>query len=270
MYGVGIFTVGSGAYYVAHLEEVPLSGRRRFMDCTPEMESLMAKEAYSEIMAEYKGRFLPSYHPYSLMVKKVAQRIVQAAGMEDVGWEFHVIDSKELNAFVLPGGKVFVFTGILPVCGNESGLAAVLGHEIAHQLARHSAEKMSFTKILMLGQIMISVVFDASMSLSRMITQLGVLLPFSRKMENEADQIGLLLMAQACYDPREAVGFWRRMAEASKGGPPEFLSTHPASGSRIERIEKQLPAAMDRLNSSDCHTSLGYLADMFRTTFSKW
>ncbi|ORZ37148.1 mitochondrial metalloendopeptidase OMA1, partial [Catenaria anguillulae PL171] len=269
-----VFVAGSGMYYVTHLEVVPISGRRRFMDVTPAMETAMSQQAYAEVMREYAGRFLPSYHPTVLTVKKVARRIIQAAGIDETGWEFHVIDSKEMNAFVLPGGKVFVFTGILPVCQNENGLAAILGHEIAHQVARHSAEKCHLPRFSCLYlQILVTAALDTSASFSRIITELGVMLPFSRKMarstflphENEADSIGLLLMAQACYDPRETVALWQRMEQASKGGPPEFMSTHPAHSSRITKIEQQLPAALDRLNASDCQHASGFLVDMFRS-----
>ncbi|KAI9142122.1 peptidase M48 [Paraphysoderma sedebokerense] len=122
---------------------------------------------------------------------------------------FYVINAPVQNAFVLPGGKVFVFTGILPVVKNEDGLAVVLGHEIAHQVARHSSEKLSWLKVLMLAQFLLSFVFDTSLFFNRMFLELGILLPFSRKMEVEADEIGLMLTAQACYDPREAIGLWQ-------------------------------------------------------------
>ncbi|KAF9193672.1 hypothetical protein BGZ50_007248 [Haplosporangium sp. Z 11] len=167
----GVVTVGAGGYYVTHLETVPMTGRRRFMDVSVHQEELMAKEAYKQ----YRHKMLPSNHPYTLYVKRVAERIIQAAGMQDLDWEFHVIQNDEKNAFVLPGGKVFVFTGILPIAANEDGLATVLGHEIAHQLARHSAEKLSFTKIALFVGIIISLVFDPSWSMQRIMMDLGMM-----------------------------------------------------------------------------------------------
>ncbi|KAL7751050.1 metalloendopeptidase [Sorochytrium milnesiophthora] len=269
--GGGVLSLAGGAYYVTHLEHVPISGRRRFMDLSPQQEEMLAKQAYEEIVAQYGRQVLPQSHAYTKMVRKVAQRIVQVSGMTDLHWEFYVIDSPEKNAFVLPGGKVFVFTGILPVVQGEDGLAVILGHEIAHQLARHSAEKMSFMKILVVLQLALSVVFDTSHSFNQLITQLGVLLPFSRKMENEADEIGLLLAAQACYNPSEAVNVWKRMAkEEGDAGTPQFLSTHPSSTSRIERISRLLPMAEQKRAESNCHSEANYLTQMFSHGWSKW
>ncbi|KAJ1936352.1 metalloendopeptidase [Linderina pennispora] len=152
--------------------------------------------------------------------------------------------SEERNAFVLPGGKVFVFTGILPITKTEDGLAAVLGHEIAHQYARHAAEKISQSNLLSFVYILASFFVDPSLlQLGRGMTHLLTVLPNSRACEREADYLGLLFMAQACYDPRAAVGLWQRMQMAEQGSPPQFLNTHPATGDRIEKITEWLPQA---------------------------
>ncbi|KAG0053969.1 hypothetical protein BGZ83_000113 [Gryganskiella cystojenkinii] len=258
----GVVTVGAGGYYVTHLETVPMTGRRRFMDISQSQEAVMAQEAYQQVMHQYGNQILPPNHAYTQYVKKVAARIVRAAGMQDLEWEFHVIASDEKNAFVLPGGKVFVFTGILPIAQNEDGLATVLGHEIAHQLARHSAEKLSFTKIALFVGAIVAVVFDPSYTAQRVLMELGMMLPFSRKCETEADQIGLQLMSQACFDPRESTKMWTRMANQEKGVSLAFLNTHPASKDRVTKLEQWMPEAMDTWHKSDCATTSAY-ADMF-------
>ncbi|KAJ3366156.1 hypothetical protein GGF32_006605 [Allomyces javanicus] len=220
LYATGIAVVGTSLYYVAHLEEVPISGRRRFMNVSTEREEQMAKTAYNQIIMEYGARMLPATHP------------------------------------------VFVFTGILPVCKDENGLAIVLGHEIAHQMARHSAEKVSISLLVELARIAVTVFFDTSYRMTGIFTELGLMRPFSRSMESEADHIGLLLAAQACYDPAAAVGFWQRMAAKGESGPA-FLSTHPAHRDRIEQIREWLPEAERRREMSNCHETAGFLADMF-------
>ena len=144
-----------------------------------------------------------------------------------------MIDAPVANAFVLPGGKIFVFTGILPITQNDDGLAAVLGHELAHQFARHSAERMSRMAILFLARFLLSFVTDTSLLFNQVILQLGVLNPHSRTCESEADYIGLLFMAKACYDPEQAIEFWKRMKRKDHGAIPEFLSTHPSSGKTL-------------------------------------
>ncbi|KAF9438660.1 hypothetical protein BGZ76_006033 [Entomortierella beljakovae] len=249
---------------------VPVSGRRRFIDVSVKQEEAMSKEAYNVIMKQYGHQLLPQSHPYTQYVERIARRIVKAAGMQNLDWEFHVINSDEKNAFVLPGGKVFVFTGILPIAENENGLATVLGHEIAHQLARHSAEKLSFTKVALFIGVIASVIFDPSFTMQNIMMNLGMLLPFSRKCETEADQIGLQLMAQACFDPRESSRVWTRMASQERGPSLAFLNTHPASKDRIHNMEKWMPEAIDTYKNSDCATTSAY-ADMFnRRKLASW
>lgn len=174
-------------------------------------------------------------------------------------WEVFVIDDpKQKNAFVLPGGKIFVFTGILPVCKNADGLATVLGHEVAHQVARHSAEKMSGYKILLFGTFLLDAL-GLDIGLSRAALTLLLSLPNSRKTELEADYLGLRIMSRACFDPREASKLWTRMSESEGGGgggilgsAQAILSTHPVSSQRIKNMEKWLPEALETRNASDC------------------
>jgi Zn-dependent protease with chaperone function len=170
-----------------------------------------------------------------------------------------------MNAFVLPGGKIFVFTGILRVTADEHGLAAVLGHEIAHQYARHTAEKASLFQLAFMLKFLLAFFVDTSFLFNPLLVQLGVNLPFSRKCETEADYLGLMLMAQACYDPREAVQFWERMSAAKEGQGVEWASTHPIPRNRIAKIKEWMPQAINRYHLSNC----GQTGSDFRELHSK-
>ncbi len=184
---------------------------------------------------------------------KVGKRIAAAAEKPDFKWEFVVLKSDEVNAFALPGGKVAFYTGIFPYTKDEAGVAVVMGHEVAHVLARHGAERLSQQEMLSIGRTALSIALSgvdpvggtAIMGAYGIGAQVGVLLPYSRTQESEADKIGLILMAKAGYDPREAVGFWKRMSAGAKGkSTPELLSTHPSDEKRIEAIEDFMPTAM--------------------------
>ena len=192
-------------------------------------------------------------------VQRVAQRIIEAAKRSKYAeraqkfeWEVSVIkDDETLNAMVLPGGKIFVYTGIFRVANNEAGLAAILGHEVTHALALHSAERRSQGMLAQfatigLGLVAASQGFDAGLAQkgAGTLAQYGVLLPFSRSHESEADYIGLLLAADAGYDPQEAVEVWERMEQQSKGQPPQFLSTHPSHGTRIKQLQGWMNEAL--------------------------
>lgn len=195
-------------------------------------------------------------------VQRVAARIIEAAKQSKYAetaktfeWEVTVIkDDKTLNAFALPGGKIAVYTGIFPVAKNEAGLAAIMGHEVTHALAGHGGERMSqgvVAQVLLTGASVALQAEGAGAGTSQAVmqalgagAQYGALLPFSRKHESEADYIGLLLAAQAGYDPHEAVHVWERMAQAGGNQPPEFMSTHPSHGTRIKQIEEWMPEAL--------------------------
>lgn len=195
-------------------------------------------------------------------VKRVAERIVRAAMRSKYAetakrfqWEIVVIREDEtVNATVLPGGKITVYSGILPIAANEAGLAAILGHEVTHALARHGGERMSQETLAQLGMAGASLALQgggvdpgAGQQIMQALgagAKYGVLLPFSRQHESEADYIGLLLAAQAGYDPEEAVRVWQRMEQASSGQPPEFLSTHPSHGTRIQQLREWMPEAL--------------------------
>lgn len=220
------------------------------------------------------GRFLSDWDPRVAMVKRVMQRLIPVSGMEDADWEIRVIDDPHTaNAFVLPGGKVFVFSGLLPIARNEHGLATVLGHEIAHNLAGHVAERMS-------SQIGINILLYSIIFLTGGIAILGThfiggaildLLfsrPMGRMQESEADYIGLMMMAEACYNPHEALGFWQRMERAQQGEPPEWMSTHPSNFNRIQKIGDWMPKALEKMEQSDCRGTSAF-ADLFRKAMER-
>lgn len=179
-------------------------------------------------------------------------RLVPVSGLEDLNWEVYVIaDESQKNAFVIPGGKVFVFSGILQLCGRgEDGLAAVLSHEISHTVAHHSAERMSQMFLVVGALWAVAVLLGGSDGgLGRILMDLVYLRPSSRKQEAEADYIGLMMMASACYDPERAVGLWQAMEKAEEFSPPQFLSTHPAHRTRIQNITEWYVPCANRLSS---------------------
>lgn len=230
----------------------PLTGRSQFILLPAQEEMKMGYQSYQEVMQKEKLSTNPAYLQ---LVEKVGQRIAAAAARPDYQWEFKVIENNEMvNAFCMPGGKVAIYTGILAVTQDELGLAAVMGHEVAHALARHGAERVSQSMIAQTGLAAVSAAMASkNPETVKTVTGLlgagasvGVILPFGRKQESEADRIGLLLMAKAGYNPMAAVTFWQRMAEASKGKakPPEILSTHPSDATRIQQIQSWLPEAL--------------------------
>ncbi len=226
----------------------PVTGRKQLILIDPQTELRLGLQASREILRKEK---ICRNQRLNNIVKKVGLRIAKATG-KNLPWEFFVIDKpKVINAFCLPGGKVFVYTGIIPIAKNEAGLAAVMGHEIAHAIARHGAERLSLGLAAAFGEVVLSEILDLKNSQTKRIflaayglgATVGLILPYSRKQELEADHIGLYLMAKAGYDPREAVAFWQRMREAARGKPrpPAFLSTHPTDEKRIAQIKKLLP-----------------------------
>ncbi|KAL8831296.1 MAG: hypothetical protein Q9191_000952 [Dirinaria sp. TL-2023a] len=264
--------VGGVGVYAYNLERVPVTGRLRF-NCVRESWELQAsKSVYWSTLQQYRNQILPPNHPDSIMVNRVLQRLIPASGLGNEKWEVRVIDDKEeKNAFVLPGGKVFVFSGILPLCQGEGGLAAVLGHEIAHNVAHHVAEKMSHGAILFVALFAISNLL-AQLSIDPQLTALAfqylLLSPRSRAMESEADHIGLLMMAKSCYEPEKAVGFWERMTKAEKFAPPQWASTHPSSKNRILAIRDWIPAAQEARALSGC-SGMSNHADDFARAFAQ-
>lgn len=189
-------------------------------------------------------------------IKNAAERWLDANGykgyLKDYQWEYKLVESKEVNAWCMPGGKIVVYSGILPITKDEAGLATVLGHEVSHALANHGQQRMSAGLLQQLGGAGVAIATGSKSQETQQLamtaygaaTEIGGMLPFSRSHETEADQIGLTLMAIAGYNPEEAVTFWSRMSKASSGNaPPEFLSTHPSDATRIANLKKLVPVA---------------------------
>ncbi len=239
--------------------KAPGTGRDQLIFLSPEKEIAMGVSAFREILRSAPLSTNPEVND---LVHRVGRRIADAADKPDYHWEFAVIhDPKTVNAFCLPGGKVAVFTGILPIAKTEAGLATVMGHEVAHALERHGAERMSrgiIEQIAQLGTLAAAATGTIDPGVMQGIQSaygVGFSLPFNRKQESEADFVGLQLMAKAGYDPREAVPFWERMSGCprkmigtlcfrSASSIPEFLSTHPSDITRINQIEEWIPNAM--------------------------
>ncbi|KAF2400664.1 hypothetical protein EJ06DRAFT_401824 [Trichodelitschia bisporula] len=265
-YEVGGAGLLVGVFYISNLEQVPVSGRRRFNIVSSETEASYSKEQYRIILQQLGPLVLPPSDPRSRRVRRVLERLIPASGLDAENWEVHVVEGQEPNAFVIPGGKVFVFSGILPICKDDDGLAAVLGHEIAHNVAHHAAERMSAGFVLSGLVLVLGFMFGIPDFGSRMILSLAFDRPNSRKQESEADYIGLMMMAQSCFNPEGAVAFWRRMDRAAEFEPPQILSTHPSSRSRFEQLQGWLPEAQEKQAQSDCGRVLDY-ADDFRRAF---
>lgn len=241
---------GALAVFLAGCQSVPVTGRKQLQMVSEQQERRMGLSSYKEILEKEKLNHDPMLNE---RVQRIGSRIAAATGRTDYQWEFKVIDNdKTLNAFCLPGGKVAVYTGILPVAQDDAGLAAVIGHEVAHAIARHGGERLS--QEMLVAGLTVATVVATSDSKNRDLyagllgagAAVGFLLPYSRLHESEADRMGLIYMAKAGYDPHAALSLWRRMAEAAKdkSKPPEFLSTHPADETRIKEIQRWLPEAM--------------------------
>ena len=238
---------------------VPITGRSQFNTVPDSVINSMALQEYNNFLKSPENK-LSTDPEKTAMVQRVGERIADAVelymnehGLADqiagYEWEFNLIDSDQKNAWAMPGGKVVVYTGILEVAQNDAGLAVVMGHEIAHAIARHGSERMTQGLTITLGGVALDKALEDEPSATRNIfltsygigATVGIMLPYSRTHETEADRLGLIFMAMAGYAPEEAVGFWQRMAQSKDGsGPPEFLSTHPADETRIRNIKANL------------------------------
>lgn len=251
--------VVGGLFYATHLEEAPITKRKRFLWVGEGLEAMVGDQSYQLILQETQGLLLPDSHPYSRKVVKIMADLVaasQSPALQKLDWKIHVVNDPHQppNAFVLPGGKVFVYASILPVCENDDGLATVLSHELSHQLARHSSEQLSKAPIYMALSLVLYAL-TGSDSLNAFLINSALKMPASREMETEADYMGLMIMSRACYNPNEATKLWSRMAAIEKksgNNVPEFLSTHPASSHRITNMTEWLPQAQHIRAESEC------------------
>lgn len=302
-------SIGGVLYYVAHLEQVPETGRWRFMDISPRLDSKLAQASYAELLTQFRGKILPADHPITRHVHRVVTDILETNNLgslysseprrrsffgddaweedafaaarprtanpvpESGGKEWHLLvvnDPKVVNAMAT-FGNIVVFTGILPICKNEQGLAAVLGHEIGHVVARHPQERYSSTKILIFVAFLLQAV-GLDWGFSNLVSKLLLDLPNSRKQELEADTVGLRLIARACYDPRSAVEMHLRLANHERmhgGSSLEFLRTHPGATRRIQHLEEQIPEAdAIRVGNPRCTTEQ-HSIDQFNR-MSRW
>ncbi len=230
----------------------PETGRASHVGMSTEQEAALGMQTYRQVIAQAQP--ITSGSDYET-VKRVAGRLATATGAagNKFDWQVSLIRDSQQNAFCLPGGKIVVYTGILPVTANEAGLATVMGHEMAHAISRHGAQRVlqqNLTQTAMAG--VAASLSDMDYDRQRAVmgalgagARFGVLMPFSRKHETEADEIGLHYMARAGYDPQEAIRFWTRMERAGGAQPPEFMSTHPSHGTRVAQLEAELPKALE-------------------------
>lgn len=270
-----VFALYAGWYWTSHRQEAAFTGRTQLIDTSVEQEAQLGLQAFRQVLAEsqlVRGGELPA------QVEAITRRLVAAGPRveqylaerrgvaartrwEAYDWQVAVIESPQVNAFCLPGGRMAVYTGIIPVAQNVDALAAIMGHEIAHALLRHGAERMAQQKLVQLGTLAASMATgDMDPRQQQMVmaalgagARYGLVLPFSRDHESEADYLGLMLAAAACYDPRAAIGLWERMGQASGGrAPPEFMSTHPSSATRIQQLEGWMDEALALRAASAC------------------
>jgi predicted Zn-dependent protease len=257
---VSAFSLVLVIFILTRCSSVPLTGRKQ-LAMLPESEMItMGLASYQEFMKENP---VSTDKVNAAIVSEVGKNLTTAVetflksnGLESrldgYAWEFSLVASDLPNAFCIPGGKVVIYSGIIPFTAGRNGLAVVISHEIAHAVARHGNERMSQQMLVQLGGIALSEAIKGKPDETRSIyntvygigIQVGVLLPYSREHEYEADKLGLIFMAMAGYDPQSAIVFWEKMSSAGGAKPPEFLSTHPSDAARIEAIRKSLPEAM--------------------------
>jgi len=235
----------------------PETGRKSHVAMSTREEASLGVQSYQQVLSQSES---VNSGPELEMVKRVASRLATATGKAgaDFDWQVSLIRSSQANAFCLPGGKIVVYTGILPITQNEPALATVLGHEMAHATSRHGSQRvleqnLAQTALTGVAMSLSDMDYDKQRAVMGALgagTQFGVLMPFSRKHESEADEIGLLYMARAGYDPRESIRFWQRMENAGGAQPPEFLSSHPSHGTRIQQLEAEMPKALEEYSKS--------------------
>ncbi len=253
--GLSVFSL-----LVSYCSSVPITGRKQLSLIPSSQMMSMSFQQYDAFLKSNKKSADSKQTAMVLKVGKSIQKAVEtyfaqknlSAQLNGYAWEYTLVESDEVNAWCMPGGKVVVYTGILPITKDETGLAVVLGHEIAHAIAEHGSERMSQGLLAEMGGMALATALQEKPAQTQAIwmtafgigSQVGVMLPFSRLHEEEADHLGLIFMAMAGYKPENAVGFWERMASMKQGqSPPEFLSTHPSDETRIAKIKAFLPEA---------------------------
>ena len=232
----------------SHRQKTPVTHRSQHVGLTDAQQMQLGSQEYAKTLRENPERIVSS-GPHYIEVQRVAKRIESVASRDkpDFVWKVSLIKKNEANAYCLPGGKIVVYTGILPLTENDAGLATVLGHEVAHATAEHVAERIERNHLTEVAATIIAggVAYTPGQFVRiQALLGVGSTLPFSRSQESEADHIGLIYMARAGYDPHQALAFWKRMQRASQGQePPEFLSDHPSDAHRVARVQSWLPEA---------------------------
>jgi len=239
---------------------VPVTGRNQLSLIPASQLMSMSFQQYDDFLKENKKS---NDAKQSALIKKIGEKIQKSVEqyfaqknlsdhLNGYSWEFNLVESDQVNAWCMPGGKVVFYSGILPICKDEAGIATVMGHEIAHAIAEHGGERMSQGLLVQLGGMGLQTALQDEPALTQQLamtafgigSQVGVMLPFSRLHESEADHLGLIFMAMAGYNPNESVEFWQRMAAQGGEAPPEFLSTHPSNETRINDLKKLIPEAL--------------------------
>ncbi len=258
--------LAASALLISACATVPLTGRKQLSLIPDSQMNAMSFQQYDQVLAESS---LSTNASDTAMIKRVGSRIQhaveqymaqngQAGHLNGYAWDFNLIESDQINAWCMPGGKVAFYTGILPVCEDEVGVAVVMGHEIAHAIAEHGSERMSHSMVVQMGGMALNEAIKDKptetqalyMSAFAVGSQYGAMLPFSRQHESEADHMGLVFMAMAGYDPQQAPIFWQRMAALGGQKPPEFMSTHPADETRVRQLNEWMPEAMNYYQSA--------------------
>lgn len=251
-----LFFVSFSGFVLWGCVSTPETGKRVVILTSPKEEAQLGAQAFQEVLAKNR---LANNPRWNALLQRVGQRISAAAREPSFQWDFKLIESPEKNAFCLPGGKVAFYTGIFPSAQTEAGIAAVMGHEVAHATARHAGQRITVQFGTQLGVVALGELFggkdpDQKKTLLGLLgigATVGAALPFSRANESEADHIGLIYMARAGYDPREAPKFWARMAAAAGGGkPPVILSTHPSDEGRRKALEAEIPKVWGEYEAS--------------------
>lgn len=281
-----ILSIITVALLLSACGSVPVTGRRQMLLVSDQEVLTMSLQQYDEFI---KTAPKSTDKNNTALVQKVGRNIANAVeaylnenglGSEvaSFSWEFNLIKSDQVNAFCMPGGKIVVYEGILPITQNETGLAVVLGHEVAHAVAKHANERMSQEVLKEYGGAAIgSALGGASQGVQTVAAaafglgaQYGILLPYSRKQELEADELGLIFMAMAGYDPRQAADFWVRMSQAGGANVPEFASTHPSDQTRIQKIQEDLPEALKYYKGGRQSSTITTKSAKTTKTSEKW
>jgi len=269
-----VFGAYMAYYWFSHQQDSSFTGRKQLVDVSIQDEVALGLQAYEEVLSQNNvlttgelpkqvegiAKRLIDVGPTVEKYMEQAHQVKPSVEWGAFEWAVSVLQSEEVNAFCLPGGKIAVYTGIIPVAENADALAVVMGHEISHALLRHGAERMAQQKLVQIGSMAASMSLgDMDPQQQQMVmaalgagAQYGILLPFSRDHESEADHIGLLLTAAACFDPRESVGLWERMGQTGKGAPPEFMSSHPSHATRIQNLQSLMPEALELRDKMGC------------------